>query len=368
VLVGLAASLVFAWLSVRNVDFGDLETSLARTNYWWLVPASATFVLAFFIRALRWQLLFAAPTRPAFWSTFQALLVGQFFNNVLPLRAGDAARILALHSLGRQSRAEATGTVLIERFLDVLALILVFLLALPWLPHVTWLRSAGLLGLALISALLLTAIVLRVLGNAPIRFALGRLGRVVSPRRVDAAARNFALGLVALRSARVGLLAMFLTMLSWALLAISFWFVMVGFDLGLSPAAGLLTIVATGLSLILPSAPAAVGVFEGAVILSLAAYGIPQGRSLSYALVVHALNVLPFIGAGLLVLGLQRRTLFPQGRLVGGRRPASYGERILGSEGRSPSRSADEQNNVAEPAERDLEVGDLRKSRRRAPQ
>jgi hypothetical protein len=48
------------------------------------------------------------------------------------------------------------------------------------------------------------------------------------------------------------------------LLALSTWVLMLGFDLGLSPLAGGLVIVAVGLSMILPSSPAAVGVFEAA--------------------------------------------------------------------------------------------------------
>jgi uncharacterized protein (TIRG00374 family) len=367
VLLAILFTLGFAYLAVRDVDVGRLGDSLRDSNYWWLVPAAATLAVAFFLRALRWQFLFSAGTRPPLWPTTQALLIGQFFNNVLPLRAGDAARILALHSLAHRSRAETTGTVLIERVLDVLALLLVFFAALPWLPEVGWLRAAGALALALMLGLVAAIVVLRVYGERPLRFVLGPLGRLrfVSAKRVEAAVGNMMGGLIALRSLRLGLLALALTILSWALLGVSFWFVMLGFDLGLSPAAGLLTIVATGLSLIIPSAPAAVGVFEGAVILALAAYHIPQERSLSFALVVHALNVLPFVAAGLLVLNLQRRVFV---RSPG--RNASKGTVARRRRAQDPlpwtgrprhwRRTRDDKNDVAEPADRNLHVGELR--------
>jgi uncharacterized protein (TIRG00374 family) len=322
------------------------------------------------MRVLRWRVLFTPRTRPTVWPTTQALLVGQFFNNILPLRAGDAARIVALHSLGGSSRVETTATVVIERFFDVLALLLLLFVALPWFPEVTWIRAAGILGIALTLALIAAVVVLRVFGERPVRFVLRPLARLpfLFPERVEAAARNLMQGFIALRSPRLGLVGFLWTLLSWLVLAVSFWFVVLGFDLGLSPAAGLLVVIATGLSMIIPSAPAAVGVFEAAAIVALSAYGIPQTSAFSYALVVHALNVLPFVGAGLVVLNVNRRVL----QLTRGR--ARRKERIVGAEGFQavgvPVRvggnsggAGDDEHDVTEPADRQLDVDEVREPR-----
>jgi uncharacterized protein (TIRG00374 family) len=305
-LVAAVVTVGFAYLAVRNVDFGELEQSLRETDYWWLVPAFATLTLAFFIRVLRWRLLFSPTTRPPVWPTTQALLVGHFFNYVLPLRAGEAARVVALHSLRRLSRAEAAATVVVERFFDVLALLLLLFVALPWFPEVRWLRAAGVLALALMLGLAAVVVLLRMYGERPLRFVLRPLARSrFLLRHMDRAVENLMQGLVALRSARLGLVAFAWTVASWLVLAVSFWLVMLAFDLDLAPAAGLLAVIATGLSLVIPSAPAAVGVFEAAALVALVAYGVPQARGLSYALVVHALNVLPFIAAGAVLLTAQ---------------------------------------------------------------
>lgn len=369
--LAIVVSVGFAYIAVRDVEFDELAESLRGSNYWWLVPAFALLALAFFIRALRWQLLFSPRTRPALWPTTQALLVGQFFNNVLPLRAGDAARIFALHALGGRSRAEATGTVVIERFFDVLALLLLFFVGLPWFPEVTWLHVAGPLAIALLLVLVGAVVVLRVFGERPLRFALRPLARLpfLLPERVEALARNLMHGLIGLRSARLGLVAFLWTLLSWLLLAMSFWLVMLGFDLGLGPTAGLLAVVATGLSLILPSGPAALGVFEGAAVIALTAYGVGRADALSYALVVHAVNVLPFIAAGLVVLNVYRGAVArARGRkrreepLVAGSRLGETHRAGVGVRGDS-GRPGDDQDDVAQPADRHLEVDELREPR-----
>ena len=61
-------------------------------------------------------------------------------------------------------------------------------------------------------------------------------------------------------------------------------------------------VIGIGLSMILPSSPAALGVFEGATIVCLGAYGTGDSRALSYALVLHALNFLPFLVLAPLIL------------------------------------------------------------------
>ncbi len=56
--------------------------------------------------------------------------------------------------------------------------------------------------------------------------------------------------------------AFVLSVLSWLVLAVSNWFVLVAFDLGLGYSAGVLILVTTTLSLVIPSAPGGLGVFE----------------------------------------------------------------------------------------------------------
>jgi hypothetical protein len=182
---------------------------------------------------------------------------------------------------------------------------------------------------------------------------------------VEAAVRNLTQGLIVLRSTRLGLLAFFLTVVSWIVLGTSFWLLTLGFDFGLSPMSGLLVVIATGLSHLLPSAPAGVGVFEAAAIFALAAYGVPRAPALSYALVAHALNVLPFVAAGLVVVVLRRRAFGSatgRGRLEADRAPPPRPSAGLGSRG-DRNRPGDDEDDVAEPPDGHLEVDELRQPR-----
>lgn len=301
---GLAVSAAFAYLSVRGVRFGEVGHALAQSTYWWLVPAFALLVLCVAVRVLRWQLLFTRATRPPLRATASALLVGLFFNNVLPARAGEAARIVALNQRAGTSRAETAATVVVERAYDVLCLLVLLFCLVPWLPEVTWLRPAAILAIVVAVGLVVAIAVLARYGDRPFRALLRLLGRLpfVSGERADAAGAKLAEGLAGLRHVHLAGAALVLTTLSWVVLGLSAWVAMLGFDLHLSPVAGLLVVIAVNLAMILPSSPAAVGVFEASALVALNAYGIPKERALGYTLVLHVLNFLPFIVVGFVVL------------------------------------------------------------------
>jgi uncharacterized membrane protein YbhN (UPF0104 family) len=76
----------------------------------------------------------------------------------------------------------------------------------------------------------------------------------------------------------LGAIAFGLSILSWLVLGLSTWMLMIGFHFGLSPLAGLLVIIAVGLSLILPASPGSVGVFEAAALIGLRPMGSARRR------------------------------------------------------------------------------------------
>jgi glycosyltransferase 2 family protein len=304
--IGFGISGAFAYLAVRNVRFGQVWDGLASSNYWWTIPSIALLAASVVLRGIRWRFLFAAETRPPLRPVIEATIIGQLFNNILPARAGEPARIVALNQSARTSRPEAAATVIAERAYDVLALLVLLFVLLPWLPEVTWVRAAAILAAGLAAGLALAIAALALFGDRPFRFALRPLSRLpfVDIERTDRAAASFLRGSVSLRRLRLAVAAAVLTTACWVLLGLSAWTLMIGFDLHLSPLAGMLVIIALGLTSILPASPAGVGVFEAATLAVLRAYGIPKADALSYALVLHAVSFFPYIAAGAVVLHL----------------------------------------------------------------
>lgn len=304
------AGIVFA---VRGVALDDAADALADSNLWWLVPSFAVFVVGVFLRGLRWWALFDVDERPPLREVTRALLVGYFFNNILPMRAGEAARVITLHARTQTPRAETLGTVVAERVFDLLALLVILFAAYPWLPELSWLRAAAIFAFVVVAGVAALVFVLVRWDERAIHWLLAPLRRVRRDgfaERVEHAAINATRGLVAIRDPRIALEAMALTIASWVVLSFSYWVLMQAFSLDLPFVAGLLVTVTINMGLVLPSSPAAVGVFEAATVIALKAFDIPQAQALSYAVVLHLLNLVPFLVAGAVLLGpgaLRRR-------------------------------------------------------------
>ena len=311
VAVGLAVSLVFTWIAIRQVDADAFARALATSDFGWLVPASAVLAVAVVVRVERWRLMFVPASRPGRAATRDALLIGLLFNSILPVRAGEAARVVALQQRAGTPWAEGGATAVAERVQDLLALCLLIVVAHPFLPDAAWLDAAARLALVLCVAIVVLAAVVARFGERPLRRLLRPLARLprVPSETVDRLCDSMLRGLAGLRRPGLAARAFGATVLSWLLLSLSAWVLMAGFDLGLGFAAGVLVVVATNLAMVLPSSPAAVGVYEAAVLLALSAYGIEESRALSYAVVLHALNVLPFVALGWLVLHRHARRM-----------------------------------------------------------
>jgi uncharacterized protein (TIRG00374 family) len=302
--VGLAVSALFTYLAVRNIDWEVFWDALQTNDWWWTIPSLLVLGACVLLRAYRWGLLFQPSTRPSYRTLVSSLLICYLFNNILPARAGEAARVVAVNQREGTSRVEAVGTIAGERVYDIFALLILLFVGLPFLPDVTWLERAAILAIALAVVVLGFVLAMYLWGDRPIRAALRPLSRLprVSVGRTDRAAENLVQGLVALRHFRIALPVLAATVASWLLLALSAWLLMIGFDLGLPFGAGLLVVIATNLAMILPSSPAAVGVFEAATQVALRAYGVSSSEALSYAIVLHAVNFFPYLILGYVAL------------------------------------------------------------------
>ena len=301
---GILISVVFTYVAVRDVDFDLVWSALRESNYWYVAPALTALAAGVFLRIVRWRYVFRPESRPSTGDLAHALLIGYLFNNVLPARAGEAARVVALHQRAGASRLETVGTITLERVFDILSLLTLLFVATPFLPEVTWLRRAALVAAIIVALLLALTIVLALFGDRPIRFLLRPLSRLprLSTARTEQAGANLTVGFAALRNVKLTVVAFAFTTLSWLALAVSAWALFFAFDLDLGFGAGLLVVVATNLAQVLPSSPGAVGVFEAATQVALRTFDVGDSQALSYAVVLHAVNFLPYLIVGYFML------------------------------------------------------------------
>lgn len=304
-------SLIFLTVALRNIDWSALWEALLHANYLWLIPGVLITVALLYLKGWRWQLLFYPEHRLPFGTVMTALCTGYLVSNIFPARAGELARLVLLVSEQPVSVARTLSTIIVERLLDLLTLIMVLAVLLPFvhLPA-DMARAAQVITLAALAGALLM-ILFSFWKERLLRWAhllLGRIRFLDRPQIYDAIAHLID-GFAALRG-RMGLLLIGLSLLGWVGVIGMAWSAAQAIPLPVPITAPAFAVVVTTLGMLLPSTPGYVGVFHGLVVLALVTpFGVPQDRAMSFALLWHATNYLTLSLSGVVALWVHGTSL-----------------------------------------------------------
>ncbi|MCD0479803.1 flippase-like domain-containing protein [Chryseobacterium sp. LC2016-29] len=123
IVISLAFAGFFLWLALRGLDFKVIQKSLAKANYIWVVFAAVFALLAYWFRAIRWNLLLEPmghkiSSSNALWS----LSFGYLMNLTIP-RSGEVARATALYGVEKVPVDKSFGTIILERVVDLICML-----------------------------------------------------------------------------------------------------------------------------------------------------------------------------------------------------------------------------------------------------
>lgn len=304
---GVAVSAAVLGWALYQVDLRKAVRLLGRFGPWWAAPMLLCYLSSFAVRGVRWRLLLQ-PVESVPWSTSTGVIFsGYMANNLLPLRLGEIVRALVLGQV-TPARAEGTlSTIVLERVFD--GLILVGMIALVLASGIGPQAGGVVAYTGVVSAFVFTGALFFVIGArlfpqpilSGVRTALSWVPVVEEEKGLDAT-RSLLRGLKSLAFDRRLLAIVGLSAVVWILEGGMFWVGLWAFSLDAGAEAAFLTLAFVNLSILIPSAPGYVGVFQGAAILAFGAFGLPEEIALSYSVVVHALQYVSVTVIGLIVL------------------------------------------------------------------
>ena len=115
------------YLAFKGINFDKLFEELKKTNYLYAIGGSLIgVVIGSYFRALRWK-YFLDPLKKGIHikNLFSAIMVGYMMNAIIP-RSGEVSRPLLLAKKEDISRAATFGTIVVERIIDVLTMLIMF--------------------------------------------------------------------------------------------------------------------------------------------------------------------------------------------------------------------------------------------------
>jgi len=128
----LGLGIFLVWWSLHQIPASEWKgfvQSLTNANYWLILPVFVILTLSHVFRSLRWKvLMIPMGYRPSLPNTFFAVMIGYLANLAVP-RLGEVLKCTILAKYEKVPAEKLVGTIVAERAVDVISLLIVFLLA-----------------------------------------------------------------------------------------------------------------------------------------------------------------------------------------------------------------------------------------------
>jgi len=297
--VGLALATFFIFLTFRDVDWDEMGRAFSGLSLGAIMLGLTALGIAYSLRIYRWLLMLRVYHPQLSFGLAAGPFLSSFaLNNVLPFRAGDVIRAFAYKDRLGVSPPRVLGTLVLERILDLLALLGLLFVGVSFLPEDS-LPAPVLTACRLALVLALTAAALFLMMPVSIGSLLLRLSRsryvssVSLLRKIIRFAVRVAFAVGRLRSPLLVFQLAALSILAWAFEGTLIWAVSAGIN-GTGNGFGPWLALSLGnLATLIPGTPGHVGTFDYFARMGLVAYGSPLELATVHVLVVHALLWLP---------------------------------------------------------------------------
>ena len=244
------------------------------------------------IRAVRWGILLTAvgpvPLGPR--QVVGPLAAGYLGNTVLPARLGEVVRIVLVSRRTGVPATAATASVVLERAVDLLALLAIATGASGVIGATGWLPFAAMLALLVVLGVALPAT----------GWVAAHVPSVLPVRMRDVLVR-FVLAFGRARPAVI-VRAWLLSLLAWSCDALVVWLCAQALGIPITPGVAILIASGAAVGAALPGAAGYVGTYELGALTMAAFAGVPPDQALQIALLAHAIAVLPLAVAGLVAV------------------------------------------------------------------
>lgn len=317
-------SLFLLGLLLTKIDGRQLLHALRQLDWRYLMMAIGLTFVSYWLRAVRWRLLLLHERPIALGSLYTATIIGYMANNLFPARLGEIVRVWLLAQRERLKVAPVFASLVIDRMLDGLCLIVMLALVLLTLQLpagmervAALLRAGGVTTLVIYLGAVSFLLFLKLRSMQALKF----LALLTQPfprpfrERLIPLAGSFLEGLRLVPGRRNLVLISACSAVIWITATLPIHLVLRGFGLQLPLTASFFIMVLLLFAVMVPSAPGYIGTYHVACYTGLAAFRLPDSQAVSIALVIHGVGFFPVILAGLYHLwsgGLSLRSLRSQ--------------------------------------------------------
>jgi len=301
---------IMAWI-YWDFDFSKVgDIMLHEMNWWWMIISLCFGVFSHIVRGLRWKLALAPlGAYPRTANCINAIFLAYAANLVLP-RLGELSRCGVLSKYDHVSFSKSLGTVVTERLIDSLCVLLVTAVAFAsqmpvfnefFLETGTDIDSY----MYIFTSMQFYIVVLCVVSILVLLYYIFRTLSFFE--KVKGVVLNVWEGIISLKNVRNLPLFILYTILIWFFYFMQFYvtFYCFSFTFDLGVLAGLVLFVAGSVAVVVPT-PNGAGPWHFAIISMMIIYGVNAADAGIFALIVHGIQT--FL---LILLGIYATAVLP---------------------------------------------------------
>jgi uncharacterized protein (TIRG00374 family) len=282
------------WL-ISSIQIDKFLEQLQNVKIEFIFSAFLLTLLSYVLRSWRWTALFEDGAL-SFKNSYRCLILGFFWNNILPARIGEFVRAHLCGKETKESRAKVLATIAAERLADgvTISLIFVFCFALSSkagvveesreLYYAVYLFGAATFFTAIL--LIFRHKIFQIFEFLAEKYAHAVLHYGISKTK------KFIEGLEPILRPRVLSIMVCQSVLVWSVEMLVYLQVSQAFGLSLDLGAVSLFLAAVNFSSLVPAAPAGIGVIEAFATLALVHIGIQKETALAMVGTQHLIQIL----------------------------------------------------------------------------
>jgi uncharacterized protein (TIRG00374 family) len=287
---GLIMSGIAIYAILRLVSLDDLRIAFSTIRLVYIIPGTALVFIWLFLRALALKVILTGKATTG--QTFRAINIGYLLNNVLPLRAGELGKAAVLGKASGLGASYVLSAIVIERAFDLFFAASLLLTVLPLVLEMSWTRPVAFIVLGVV-VLGMFALYLMARKQEAVHQWIEKISNRIPwvQKFIQPQIASFLRGFAILTDFRRFLFCMLMIGASWGV-AVMMYFVML-FSITPDPQLwwGVFVNSILAMGIAIPSAPAALGVFEASVVAALKVLGISYSEALAYAVIMHFLQI-----------------------------------------------------------------------------
>ena len=287
------------YVAFKDESVDSIISNLYTVDLTSVIIASLLLIFSCIVRAFRWQLLLQPFQLIPINTVFGATMIGYFGNGVLAFRLGELLKAYSVSRGNKITMMQAFGTVILERILDLISVVLIFSIFSPWFPFDDRYIRIGAFAFSSGLMVIITIIFLSYQFRWLLKIKEKKLFSSKFGKKIYTTINRIFQGLTVITKTKHFFLIFISSLFLWIIYFIVSLILLNSCGIHLGIIGTSILLVLGSIAIGIPALPGSIGTYDAGIKYSLMTiFNIGNEEALNYAIISHTVSYFPFLIVG----------------------------------------------------------------------